>query len=65
MFGIWFVANFVANTLAGWTGSYIDKITETYSISTFFLIFTALPVLAGLLMLALNGTLKKKMHGIQ
>ncbi|MBC3541709.1 peptide MFS transporter [Rufibacter sediminis] len=65
MFGIWFVANFVANTLAGWTGSYIDKITETYSISTFFLIFTALPVLAGLIMLALNGTLKKKMHGIQ
>ncbi len=64
MFGIWFVANFIANTLAGWTGSYIDKITETYSISTFFLIFTILPAVAGVIMLALNGTLKKKMHGI-
>ncbi|WP_082893428.1 peptide MFS transporter [Rufibacter ruber] len=65
MFGIWFVANFVANTLAGWTGSYIDKITEAYSITTFFLIFTALPILAGLVMLGLNGTLKRKMHGIE
>ncbi|WP_205500922.1 peptide MFS transporter [Rufibacter psychrotolerans] len=64
MFGIWFIANFVANYLAGLTGSFIDKITEQYSMSAFFLIFTALPILAGLVMLALNGTLKKKMHGV-
>ncbi|MGV3656528.1 MAG: peptide MFS transporter [Chitinophagaceae bacterium] len=65
MFGIWFVANFVANLLAGLTGSLIDGITEKYSISVFFLIFTAVPLVAGLIMLALNGTLKKKMHGIE
>ncbi|MFC6999611.1 peptide MFS transporter [Rufibacter roseus] len=65
MFGIWFVANFIANYLAGLTGSFIDKITEQYSISIFFFIFTALPILAAIIMLALNGTLKKKMHGIQ
>ena len=65
MFGIWFVANFVANFLAGYTGSFIDGITEKYSITVFFLIFTIVPIVAGLIMLALNGTLKKKMHGIE
>ena len=65
MFGIWFVANFIANWTAGITGSYIDAITEKYSISTFFLIFTFIPIGAGLVMLALNGMLKKKMHGIK
>jgi POT family proton-dependent oligopeptide transporter len=64
MFGIWFVANFIANLTAGITGSYIDAITEKYSISIFFLIFTFIPIAAGLVMLALNKTLKKKMHGI-
>jgi POT family proton-dependent oligopeptide transporter len=65
MFGIWFVANFIANWTAGITGSYIDAITEKYSITTFFLIFTFIPIGAGLVMLALNGMLKKKMHGIR
>lgn len=64
MFGIWFVANFIANLTAGITGSYIDAITEKYSISIFFLIFTFIPIAAGLVMLALNKMLKKKMHGI-
>ncbi len=65
MFGIWFVANFFANYLGGLTGSFIDKISAEYSISGFFLIFTFMPILAGIIMLALNGTLKKKMHGIE
>ncbi|RNI30514.1 peptide MFS transporter [Rufibacter latericius] len=65
MFGIWFIANFVANYLAGLTGSFIDPIIENYSITVFFLIFTILPVIAGFVMLGLNGTLKRKMHGIQ
>jgi len=64
MFGLWFVASFIANTLAGFTGSFIDKITNNYSISVFFLIFTFVPIVAGLVMYGLNGTLKKKMHGI-
>ncbi len=63
MFGIWFIANFVANLLAGLTGSLIDGITEKYSLSVFFLIFTVLPFLAGLVMLGLNKFLVKKMHG--
>ncbi len=64
MFGIWFIANFVANLLAGLSGSLIDNISGRYSISIFFLIFTFLPILAGLIMLSLNKTLVKKMHGI-
>jgi POT family proton-dependent oligopeptide transporter len=64
MFGIWFVATFIANTLAGLSGSLIDTITAHYSISTFFLFFTIMPVAAGLIMFGLNKTLIKKMHGI-
>jgi POT family proton-dependent oligopeptide transporter len=65
MFGIWFIANFIANLLGGLTGSYIDAITEKYSLSTFFLIFTLIPIAAGLIMLALNGFMKKRMHGVE
>ena len=65
MFGIWFGATAIANYLAGWTGSYIDKISEEYGLTTFFLIYTVVPIVAGLAIWALNGWLKKKMHGIQ
>lgn len=65
MFGIWFIANFIANYTAGLTGSFIDDITNKHSISYFFLIFTFIPIAAGLIMLALNKMLKKKMHGIE
>jgi POT family proton-dependent oligopeptide transporter len=65
MFGVWFTATAIANWLAGKTGSLIDKISEEYSLAGFFLIFTALPVLAGLTMIALNKFLKNKMHGIE
>ena len=65
MFGIWFLANFVANFAAGLTGSYIDLIVEKYSMSAFFMIFTLIPVTAGLVMLALNKFMLRKMHGIK
>lgn len=64
MFGIWFGASFVANLLAGFSGSYIDQISEHYGLSTFFIVFTAIPVIAGFIMLVMNGWLKRKMHGI-
>ncbi|WP_299384217.1 peptide MFS transporter [uncultured Lacinutrix sp.] len=65
MFGVWFVANFIANTLAGITGSYIDPIVEEYGMTTFFLLFTLIPIGAGIVMLILNRTLIKMMHGIR
>ena len=64
MFGIWFVATFIANTLAGLTGSLIDNITSAYSISFFFMIFSVIPIVAGLVLFAMNKSLVKKMHGI-
>jgi POT family proton-dependent oligopeptide transporter len=65
MFGIWFVANFIANTAAGITGSYIDPIVEEHGMATFFLIFTVIPAGAGVVMLLLNKTLIRMMHGIR
>ena len=65
MFGIWFVANFIANYMAGITGSYIDPIVEEYGMTTFFLIFTIIPFVAGIIMWMLNNTLLKMMHGVR
>lgn len=65
MFGIWFLATFIANYLAGLTGSFIDSITEKYSLTVFFLIFTMVPVLSGFIMLSINKLLIKKMHGFR
>ncbi|MFT5230122.1 MAG: POT family proton-dependent oligopeptide transporter [Saprospiraceae bacterium] len=65
MFGVWFVANFIANTAAGITGSYMDPILEEKGLSYFFMIFTLIPIGAGIIMLLLNKMLIKKMHGIR
>lgn len=65
MFGIWFTATALANGLAGLLGSLIDKITEAYSISFFFMIFTIIPILAGVILILMNKWLIKKMHGIR
>ena len=65
MFGVWFVANFIANTAAGITGSYMDPILEEKGLTYFFMIFTLIPVSAGVVMLLLNKMLLKKMHGIR
>ncbi len=65
MFGVWFGATALANYIAGWTGSYIDKISEEIGLTGFFLIYTALPIVAGLILMAMNKFLLKKMHGIR
>ena len=65
MFGFWFVCSAIANFLGGYTGSYIDQISESYGLSVFFLIFTVIPIAAGLLMVVLKPMLIKKMHGIE
>ena len=64
MFGVWFLASAIANYLAGWTGSYIDLISERYGLTVFFLIYTLIPIAAGLVMWGLNGYMKRKMHGV-
>lgn len=64
MFGVWFTCTAIGNYLAGATGGLIDKISSTYSISTFFLIFTIIPIVAGLIMFAISPILRKWMHGV-
>ena len=63
MFGFWLLSSFFANLIGGVTGSYINIISEKAGLSGFFLIFTLIPIGAGIIMFLLNGFLKKRMHG--
>jgi len=65
MFGIWYLAIAIGNKLAAAVGGEIENITAQYSLSTFFLIFTIVPIAAGLLVMMLNPMLKKLMHGVK
>jgi POT family proton-dependent oligopeptide transporter len=46
-------------------GSYIDSISRAWSISTFFLIFAAVPAVAGVAIMGLNRWMSAKMHGVR
>ncbi len=65
MFGIWYLAIAIGQKAAGTMGGMIDKITEEYSLSTFFLIFTLVPAAVGVISMLLNPILKKLMHGVR
>ncbi|MGJ5642509.1 peptide MFS transporter [Formosa sp. S-31] len=65
MFGLWYIAIGLGNKAAGSMGGLIDKITAAYDMTTFFLIFTIVPIVAGLLVMALTPVVKKLMHGIK
>ena len=65
MFGMWYLAIAIGNKLAAVLGGQIENITEAYSLSTFFLIFTIVPAVAGLLILFLGPFIKKLMHGVK
>lgn len=65
MFGIWFTMTAIANKLAGMTGGLIDDISKQYSLAVFFLIFTAIPIAAGLVLMAMNKWVKGLMHGVE
>ncbi len=65
IFGVWFGATAVANYLGGMTASFIEPISKEYGLSGFFLIFTIIPIVAGLVLVTLSPYIKNKMHGIQ
>ncbi|MFV8281136.1 peptide MFS transporter [Christiangramia marina] len=65
MFGMWYLAIAIGNKLAGSLGGMIESVTEQYDLSTFFLIFTIVPIAGGLLVALLNPLLKRLMHGIK
>lgn len=65
MFGMWYLAIAIGNKLAAVLGGQIENITKDYGLSTFFLIFTIVPTVAGLVVFALNPIMKKLMHGVK
>lgn len=65
MFGVWYLALAIGNKTSGKMGSMIDEITANYDISTFFLIFTFVPIGIGIFALLLSPLLKKLMHGVK
>ncbi len=65
MFGVWYLAIAIGNKTAGSMGGMIGEITNEYSLTTFFLIFTFVPIGVGVLAIILNPVLKKLMHGIR
>ena len=65
MFGIWYLAIAIGQKTAGTMGGLIDKISEEYSLSSFFLIFTVVPIGVGFVSIMLNPVLKKLMHGVK
>jgi len=65
MFGMWYLAIAIGNKLAGTLGGEIEKITAKYNMPTFFLIFTVVPVAAGVIIMLLHPAIKKLMHGVK
>ena len=65
MFGVYYLAIAIGNKLAHSVGAEVENITKEYSLSTFFLIFTIVPIAMGLVSLVLHPLLKKLMHGVK
>ena len=64
-YGIWYLAIAVGNKVAGTMGGMIDSISASNGLSTFFMIFTIVPVAAGILIVILGPVLRKLMHGVR
>lgn len=65
MFGVYYLAIAIGNKIAHYVGGDIDKITEESGLSYFFLIFTIVPIVLGLISFALHPVLKRLMHGVK
>ena len=59
LMGVWFIANAVANYLAGLIGGYAEKLGEF----NLFMAITIATAVAGVVLLALAPMLKRMMHG--
>ena len=68
MFGMWYLAIAIGNKLAAVLGALMPEPSADgggNGLSDFFLIFTIVPLVAGLLILALGPLMKKLMHGVK
>ena len=60
LMGVWFLANFFANLLAGQLSALMGEFS---SLQSFFSIFLIAPAVAGVILLLLSPMLKRMMHG--
>ena len=65
MFGVYYLAIAIGNKMAHYIGGDIEKITKEDGLSYFFLIFTIVPIVLGLISFALHPLLKRLMHGVR
>ena len=65
MFGIYYIAIAIGNKLAGKMGEKIDVIVSQYDISTFFLIFTFIPIGFGVIAVVIGPLVNRLTHGIK
>jgi POT family proton-dependent oligopeptide transporter len=65
MFGVYYLSIAIGNKMAHYVGGDIEKITQESGLSSFFLIFTVIPIILGLISFALQPLLKKLMHGVR
>lgn len=65
MYGVWYLAIAIAQKVAAALGGQIEVVKDNYSLSHFFLLFTAIPALAGVLAMLLHPALKRLMSGIK
>ncbi|WP_431156568.1 peptide MFS transporter [Winogradskyella poriferorum] len=65
MFGVYYLAIAIGNKMAHYVGGDIEKISNESGLSNFFLIFTIVPIVLGLISFALHPLLKKLMHGVR
>lgn len=65
MFGVWYLAIAIGQKLAASVGGMVEDISNEYSMSVFFLIFTIIPCVAGVLIICLTPFLKKLMGGVR
>ncbi|MBL4653195.1 MAG: MFS transporter [Flavobacteriales bacterium] len=65
MFGMWYLAIAIGNKLAATMGGMSEEIANEYSMSTFFWIVTAFPVVSGVVIILLNPMIKRLMHGVK
>ena len=65
MFGVFFIAYFIASWLAGMTGSVMDGIVAEKGISYFFWIFAIIPFASAFLLVLAKGPITKLMNGIE
>ena len=65
MFGMWYLAIAIGNKIAASLGGMVEQVEQEYSLSVFFLIFTVVPAVAGIIIILLNPVLKRLMHGVR